>query len=917
MRLPLLFCAAALAQSLTAAGVKIDIPYEKFVLSNGLTVIVHEDRKAPIVAVNVWYHVGSKDERPGRTGFAHLFEHLMFNGSEHYNQDYFKVLERLGATDLNGTTNNDRTNYFQNVPTTALDTALWMESDRMGHLLGAIDQAKLDEQRGVVQNEKRQGENQPYGRVWSRILAGTYPAGHPYSWEVIGSMEDLNAASLKDVQEWFKAYYGPSNAVLVVAGDIDAKTAREKVEKYFGAIPPGPPVSRHRAWVARMTGVRRETMEDRVPQARIYKVWNVPQAYTREGDLLHLAASVFGGGKTSRLYKRLVYDEQLATDANAFAFLRELGGQFIVTGSARPGVELAKMESAIDDELGKFLSSGPTPEELRRAQTRYVAGFLRGIERIGGFGGKSDVLATAQVYAGNPGAYQTALTTRQQASPQDVLDVAREWLTGGTYVLEVQPIAKLAAAKQDADRSRPPEPDPAPEPRLPRLQRTTLPNGLKVVLAERRRIPVVDFDLVVDAGSAADQFALPGTASLTAAMLDEGTRTRSSIQIQEELEGLGANLSGSVTADLLVVGLSALKANLDKSLEIYADILLNPAFPEADFRREQKQHLAQIAREQAQPAGLALRIVPGLLFGAGHGYATPATGTGNSVRQITRETLAKFHETWFKPNNATLVVAGDTSLEEIRPRLEQLLGAWRPGSVPKKNVPVVAQQPKPVVYLVDKPGAPQSYIVAAHLAPPKADKDDIAMDTLNVVLGGMFTSRINMNLRENKHWSYGARSTLTARRAQRAFRVAAPVQTDKTREAMIEIGKELRGVLRGNPVKADELLKAQENRTLRLPGSRETNRQVLDSIVDLLQYGLPDDYWEAYPGRVRALSLQDLAAAAQRLLRPDNLIWLVVGDRSRIEAGLRELNLGEIKVLDADGKPASESRCAERGAERR
>jgi zinc protease len=291
----------------------IDMPFQRSVLPNGLTLIVHEDRKAPIVAVNVWYHVGSKNEKPGRTGFAHLFEHLMFNGTENYDKDFFGPLEQAGATDMNGTTNEDRTNYFQNVPTNALDLALWMESDRMGHLTGAISQPKLDEQRGVVQNEKRQGENEPYGKVWDFLTPKLYPANHPYSWSVIGSMEDLDAAKLDDVKDWFQNYYGAANAVVVVAGDIDAATARQKVEKYFGDIPAGPPVARQQAWVAKRTGSQRGIMQDRVPQARIYKVWNVPGWGTRDGDYLNLVSDILSTGKTSRLYKRLVYDEQVAT----------------------------------------------------------------------------------------------------------------------------------------------------------------------------------------------------------------------------------------------------------------------------------------------------------------------------------------------------------------------------------------------------------------------------------------------------------------------------------------------------------------------------------------------------------------------------------------------------------------------------
>src|ERR1039458_625797 len=384
---------AAACPAMYAQVGNVDVAYQKFVLKNGLTLIVHEDHKAPIVAVNIWYHVGSKNERPGKTGFAHLFEHLMFGGGENHQQRYIEAMEPIGATDLNGTTNSDRTNYFENVPTSAVDYTLWLESDRMGHLLGAIDQKTLDLQRGVVQNEKRQGENQPYGLVRELITKATYPAGHPYSWTVIGSMDDLNAASLSDVQEWFKTYYGPSNAVLCVAGDIDAATARQKVEKYFGDIPAGPPIAANRAWIAKMTGSHRQVAEDRVPQARIYKVWNVPQDGTPDADYLDLLSSVLSSGKSSRLYKRLVYDDQIATGVSPFNSSDEIPGQFMIQATARPGDDLTKVEKALDEELARLLEGGPTAAEMERVKNQSLAGFLRGIERVGGFGGKSDLLA--------------------------------------------------------------------------------------------------------------------------------------------------------------------------------------------------------------------------------------------------------------------------------------------------------------------------------------------------------------------------------------------------------------------------------------------------------------------------------------------------------------------------------------------
>ncbi len=890
------------------AGVRaqeVDIPYQKFVLDNGLTVIVHEDHKAPIVAVNTWYHVGSKNEKPGKTGFAHLFEHLMFGGSEHAPGRYIDTMERIGATDLNGTTNTDRTNYFENVPTSALDLTLWLESDRMGHLLGSFDEKTLTLQRGVVQNEKRQGENQPYGVTRQLITQNTYPAGHPYSWTTIGEMADLDAASMNDVKEWFKTYYGPSNVVLVLAGDIDLKTAKEKVQKYYGDIPPGPPVAHHEVWIAKMSGTHRQKVQDRVPQARIYKIWNMPQFGSADADYLDLVSDVLSSGKSSRFYKRLVYDDQIATDANAFVQLAEIGGQFRVQATARPGQDLKQVEKELDEELWRFLKDGPTADELARVKSQYEANFIRGIERIGGFGGKSDRLAQSQVYLGSPDAYKNSLKRVHDATAEDLKAAANKWLSDGVYILEVSPFPEYKAEATGADRSKPPAPGTPPELKLPKLQRSALSNGLKIILAERHEVPLVNFTLAFDAGYAADQLASPGTSSITMSQLTGGTKTMNALQISDRQELLGAQISAGSNLDLSTVHLSSLKSKLDDSLALYADVILNPSFPQSDFERQQKQTLAGIKREENAPVAAALRLMPALLYGTDHAYGNPLTGSGTtaSVSKMTRDDLVKFHDTWFKPNNATLIIVGDTTLSEVTPKLENLFSGWKSGSVPKKTVKTVNLPAKSVVYLIDKPGALQSVIVAGIVAPPQNNPKEIAIEAMNDGLGGNFGARLNMNLREDKHWSYGASMRFWDARGQRPYLAVAPVQTDKTKESLLEMTKEFRDVVGSRPLSQEELEKIQANETLSLPGSRETQNAVGNSIVDLVQFGLPDDYYETYAGKVRALKTSDLADAAHLVMHPDNLTWVIVGDRAKIEAGVREVNLGELHLLDAQGKP--------------
>ncbi|MCB9219143.1 MAG: insulinase family protein [Ignavibacteriales bacterium] len=880
----------------------IDIKYEKFVLDNGLTLIVHEDHKAPIVAVNVWYHVGSKNEKMGKTGFAHLFEHLMFNGSENFDDDYFQALERVGATDLNGTTSNDRTNYFQNVPTSAVELALWMESDRMGHLLGAVTQEKLDEQRGVVQNEKRQGENQPYALAYETITENTYPKGHPYSWTVIGSMEDLDAASLEDVHEWFKTYYGPANAVLVVAGDITAQDAKEKVEKYFGDIPSGPPIKKHDVWVAKMEGTKRQIAEDRVPQSRIYKTWNIPEWKNEELAYLDLASDVLAAGKISRLYKRLVYEDQIATDVSAYYSPGEIGSQFQITATAKPGVELSIVETAIDEELAKFLAEGPTQKELNRVKTQHIANFIRGIERIGGFGGKSDILAQCEVYGGSPDYYKKKLQWVSNSTVSDIQNAAVKWLSDGVNILEIHPFPQYTEKPVGADRSKLPETGTPPVAKFPELQEATLSNGLKIMLAQTSAIPVVNFRMMVDAGYASDQFGLPGTASLALSMMDEGTKNRNSLQISEELAMLGASINTGSNLDMSTISMSSLKSNLDKSLDLYADVLLNPSFPENELERLKKQAIAGIQREKSTPVQMALRVFPQYIYGKDHAYGLPFTGSGyeESVSKITKDDLVKFHQTWIRPNNSTLVVVGDISLNDIKAKLEDLFSDWESKDVPQKNISEVNLKEKSTVYLMDKPGAQQSIILAGHAAPPKADKDDIALEAMNTILGGSFTSRINMNLREDKHWSYGSRTMLLGARGQRPFLVYALVQTDKTKESVQEVIKELSGIISDKPATEDELNKIKLNETLSLPGSWETGNEIAGSLADMVRYGYPKDYYDTYASKITGLSLEDIDKAAKKVVNPSKIDWVVVGDKAVVEKSLNELGM-DVKLIDVDG----------------
>ncbi|MGE0407830.1 MAG: M16 family metallopeptidase [Amphiplicatus sp.] len=884
------------------AASDIDLGFEEFALANGLRVVVHEDRKAPLVAVSVWYHVGSKDEPEGKTGFAHLFEHLMFNGSEHYNGEWFEPLEEVGATDLNGTTWFDRTNYFQTVPTPALERVLWMESDRMGHLLGALTQEKLDEQRGVVQNEKRQGDNQPYGRAEYSVLAGLLPAGHPYSHSTIGSMADLDAASLDDVKAWFREYYGAANAVLVLAGDIDARTARPLVEKYFGDIASGPPLTRSDENAPKLAVNKRETMYDRVPQPRLDRNWVAPSRTSREAVLLALAADILGGGKTSRLYQRLVHELEIATSATASLQDQELMSIYSVTVDAKRDADLARVAAETESVVEAFLAKGPTSAELERSKTSIKAMVLRGLEKVGGYGGKAATLAEGALYADDPGFILTQLKWLDAATPKAVAAAARDVMTAGYNELDILPFPDYSTTPSAIDRaSGLPAVKTLPDLVFPAVEEGALSNGMKVVLASRGAAPVVEISVQFDAGYAADKAdgGKLGAAAFTAAMLDEGTKKRSALEIAEELQSLGAILSAGSTLDSTAVSMSALKENLGPSLDLLADVLRNPAFDATEMDKLRTRWIAGIAQEKANPATLAMRLLPPLLYGEDHPYGAPFTGSGTeeSIKALTREDMAHFHETWLRPDNASIFVVGDTTMAEMKPLLERAFGAWRApaANVPSKNIATVARG-KGRVILVDKPGAPQSLILAGDIAPPGDAPNIVAISAMNDVLGGQFSARVNMNLREDKHWAYGAYTYLAGAKGQRPFLVRAPVQTDKTKESIAELLRELKAIKSTRPPTEAELRRVTFNNVRSLPGEYETSRDVLGSLMSSAVYGRPWNYPETLKARYESLDRAALIAAAAEVLHPESLVWIVIGDREKIEAGVRSLNLGPIEI---------------------
>ncbi|MBY8823279.1 M16 family metallopeptidase [Sphingomonas colocasiae] len=879
---------------------RIDIPQTTFRLPNGLTVIVHEDHKAPVVAVSVWYGIGSAHEPAGKTGFAHLFEHLMFNGSKNFNKDWFGPLQEVGATNLNGTTSFDRTNYYQTVPKTALDRVLWMESDRMIYLLDAIDQARLDEQRAVVKNEKRQGENKPFGKVGDVQFATIFPEGHGYHHTPIGSMEDLDAASLDDVKNWFTTNYGATNTVLVLSGDITVAEAKEKVARYFGSARPGEPLPKPQQDVPVRASNAEVRMKDNIAQVNLMRDWATPGREGADAPALDMAAFVLGNGRNSRLYKALVEGKALATSASASLSELELAGTFGIHVVLKPGASEAEAAAEVDRVVAEFLKTGPTEAELQRARTKINASYVRMLETVDG---KASILAEAHLYGGDANRWKTRLVRQNQVTAPQVLAAARAWLGHGYTQMVVEPFGRYASAPDTVDRSTGvPAVTSTPDLVWPTIERTTLSNGMPVVFVKRDSVPVVNVALNF-AGGTAGAVAMgkggAGIAEFALGGLDDGAAGRTSGEIAGMFEDLGATFGATAGVDSATISFSALSSKLPETVALAASLIRQPDFPQVELERAKTNALAGIEQSKASAGGKAGRILAPTMFGPTHPYGMVPDEA--AVKAVKRADLQAYMAEWIRPEGATIFVVGATSLAEIKPLLETAFGNWKgTGSARTISYPAVPAVTGTRVILVDQPGAPQSEIRAVLPGPKGLASDEEALSAMNVPLGGAFTSRINMNLREAKGWSYGARSSLSSERDQRIFTVSAPVQTDKTAEAITEIRKELEAYLKDRPVTAAEVADATKQVVRALPGQYETGGAVLGSMVGYHVRGRPLDYPASAKARWEALDVARVEAAARQVIDPTRITWIVVGDLSKIEAPIRALGLGPVTVRTVD-----------------
>jgi zinc protease len=901
-----------------------EIRYERYKLANGLEVLLHEDHKLPIVSVDIWYHVGPMKERAGRTGFAHLFEHMMFEGSKHVGEkSHFKYLEAAGATDINGTTNFDRTNYFETVPANQLETAFWLESDRMGFLLDTLDRAKLTNQRDVVRNEKRQGEGQPYGIVDEEVYHLLFPKTHPYYADVIGSHADVEAARLNDVREFFTQYYAPNNATMAIAGDYDPATIKALIEKYFGPIPKGPDVQVTPVVTPPITAERRAVVTDTVQLPKVILAWLAPPAFAAGDADANIAARILGAGKSSRMYRELVYKQQIAQSASCYDDSEALGSTFECDLIAKPGVTPEKLEAEAEKIVDGFADSGPKAEEVEWARNKVETGLISGLQRLGGFGGVADQLNYYNQYTGDPGYLPKDLARFDAVTPASVQQVAKATLgkdqrvvvygVPGKKVLDDVP---RSPADTDADvkitpqhtpefeaaqawRATPPKPGPERPLVLPKPTVFTLDNGLTVYLVERHELPIVSVNLLTLAGAAANPPDRPGLAGITAALLTEGTAKRSAEEIANEASLLGTDLGASSDADSARLSISLLSKHVGKGLELLADSAEHPVFPATDLERIRANRLTGLMQQQDSPIQLALRAGALNLFGAGNPYGYDALGTATSLHAITREEVEAFHASHYGPKGSLLELTGDVTPADARKLAEEAFGKWNSTAAPAALPPAPAA-PEKKILLVDKPGSPQTALLVFGVGFPRNSPDYPAVTVMNTMLGGLFSSRINMNLREAHGYTYGAASFFRFYRGTGPFISYALVRTDVTAPATEQMFKELNEI-HTKPLTDAELRLAKDSIIRSLPGEFESASGVNGQLANLWLFALPQDYYTKLPAQIEAVTSADAQQAAEKYIHPENMLVIEVGDKSKIESGLKDLKLAPLEEWSEKG----------------
>ncbi|QEH36991.1 Peptidase M16 inactive domain protein [Aquisphaera giovannonii] len=874
-----------------------DLDFRKHTLANGLDVILRAQGGLPFVAVNLWYHVGSKNEERNQRGYAHLFEHLMFEGSQHYPGDFFKHLQRLGAS-INGSTSSDRTNYFVDIPTAHLETVLAMESDRMACLVPALDENRLRIQKGVVKNEYRQNyANRPYGMVWPLIAEAMYPPQHPYSWMTIGVMEDLDAATLGDVSAFFARYYVPANSSLAIVGDIDPDAALSTAERYFGPIPAGSKAQAPWTPATPLPSGRELVLRDRVELDRLYLLWHTVPHFHEDDAPLGLLGDILARGKASRLYNKLVIDRQIAQDVTAYQSGRELAGAFGITVTLRPSRAIDELRGLLDEEVASIAEAGVTPEELSRVRTMKTASFLFALEHLGGFGGVADRLNAYNVYRGDPGLITRDLPRFQAVDVDDIRRVARRYLAGKPAVSLSVVGQKAVTSSPTLDRAVPPTSSPpaafaAPTPEILRLG-----NGLPVWVIPRRDLPTVSMAVAMIGGASLQPSRRAGLAQLAVSMLDEGTRTRSAAEIALAAEAMGTGLSASCGWDGAFVSFRCLEPLVEPSLDLAADILREPSFPEAEWDRLHGQTLAALRADRDSAEARGYRALLAALYDEGHPYHDPLDGTEEIVAGLRRDEAIDFHRRVLGPAHAGVVVAGDVDPDRIVSLLERRLGDWAGPPIPSPVIDAPSPSSRPRLILLDRPGAAQAVIRAGHVGIARNEPDFEALLLANQVLGGQFTSRLNEKLREEKAYTYGVRSSFDCRLGVGPFSVATSVQSDKAADAIDDIMNELRALVGDRPPTQAELDDARRSLIEGQTRQFETPAALVNRYANLFVHSLPPDHFRDFAARLQEVSLGSLADAARRRIRPDSLVVVVVADAAQVQDDLKRLGWAELELL--------------------
>ena len=928
--------AFALASVFFRSAVAADLPpakplktpvlkYEEYKLPNGLQVLMYRDSRLPLVALDVWYHVGPANERPGRTGFAHLFEHMMFEGSEHVGEKaHFRYLEGAGATGVNGTTDFDRTNYFETLPSNQLELGLWLESDRMGFLLETLDRTRLTNQRDVVRNERRQGEGTPYELGEEQMFHLLFHKGDPYYASVIGSHADIEAARLNDVRDFFQHYYTPNNATLAIAGDFDPAKLKPLLEKYFGPIPKGPAVEKITAVTSPITSEQRATVTDTVQLPRVSVGWLTPRAFESGDSDTDLFIQILGEGRSSRLYRKLVYEKQIAQSVTCNNQSLRLASVSICNVTARPGVKPEDLENAFTEEVEKLRRDGPTQPELERARNLTLSNKVEQLQRLGGFGGVADTLNYYNQYPGDPGYLPKDIARYQSATLSSVKNAAQKFFgknqravvytTPGKKVLEdvprspedtdanvkiVNPYPQEFETAQNWRKAAPPA-GATPALHLPVPATFKLVNGMPVYLVEDHSLPVFSASLVALAGSEGNPSAKPGLAAFTARMLTEGTTQRSATQIADDAALIGAHLQANATMDNADATVGALSNNTEAALNLLEDVTEHPAFRAEEVERMRKDRLVAILQEADAPTAAMLRVGLRVLYGDTP-YAFRPNGTTESVKSISRDDLSTFWATHYAPANAALVLTGDITEADARSLAKKYFERWSAtGNVAKSQVPVAPAPPTRRIIIVDKPGAPQTAVAAFAIGLPRNTGKYAAANVMNNVLGGLFSSRINMNLREKNGFTYGAFSRYSFFRGDGPFFAGALVRTDVTGPATRELFAELNRIRTDPPTPAElQLSLASELRSL--PGRFETVSSTGDLVSDLFTYSLPTDYYRKLPAEYEAVTPAAVEKVADEAVKPDNMIIVAVGDRAKIQPELEKLNLGPIEIRNPSG----------------